>query len=60
MRHHFTKMLKIDDRDDATDAIVQRFWSRATRLPTRSPATRDAQVVDMARWARSRGYIART
>jgi hypothetical protein len=60
MRQHFTKMLKTDDRDDATDAIVQSFWSRATRLPPHSPAAMDAQVVDMARWARSRGHIART
>jgi hypothetical protein len=53
------KMLKTDDGDDATDAIVQRFWSRAIPLATRDAAKTDAQVVDLAQWARSRGHIPR-
>lgn len=59
MRQRLMQMLKNDDGDDATDVIVQRFWSRATPLATRDTAKTDAQVVDLAQWARSRGHIPR-
>jgi hypothetical protein len=60
MRHRLIQMLETDDRDDATDAIVRCFWSRAKPLPARDAAVMDAEVVDFARWARSRGPIVRT
>jgi len=53
-------MLETDDRDDLTDAIVQRFWSRAAPLPHRDATPARAKVVDLTRWARSRGHVART
>jgi|HubBroStandDraft_6_1064221.scaffolds.fasta_scaffold77585_2 hypothetical protein len=59
MRQRFMQMLENDDGDDATDAIVQRFWSRASPLATRNAEDTDAQVVDLAQWARSRGHTRR-
>jgi len=60
MRQRLTDMLETDDRDDLTDAIVQRFWSRAAPLPHRDATPARAKVVDLTRWARSRGHVART
>jgi hypothetical protein len=60
MRQQLMRMLETDDRDDATDAIVQTFWSRAKPVPASDPEATDAKVVDFARWVRSRGHIART
>ena len=57
MRQRLIQMLKSDDGDDATDAIVQRFWLRAAPLAARGPAKTDGQVVDIAQWARLRGHI---
>jgi hypothetical protein len=59
MRHRFMRMLESDDGDDTTDAIVQRFWSRASPLATRNAEDTNAQVVDLAQWARSRGHSPR-
>jgi hypothetical protein len=59
MRHRLMQMLKLDDRDDATDAIVQSFWSRAKPRCALGPAAKDAKVVDLARWVRLRGRMTR-
>ena len=60
MRQRLIQMLETDDGDDATDAIVQRFWLRAAPLAARGTAKPDGQVVDIAQWARSRGHIPRS
>jgi hypothetical protein len=60
MRHRLMQLLNTDDRDDRTDAIVKTFWSRAKPLRAREATATDATVIDLVRWARSRGHTVRT
>jgi hypothetical protein len=55
MRQRFVQVLRSEEGDDVMDAVVRRFWTRAIPIPARVAHPVDAQVVDLARWARGRG-----
>jgi hypothetical protein len=59
MRQLLLQVLGSEDNDGEMTDVVRRFWTRAKPLPARTERRPDAQVVDLARWARAHREPAR-
>jgi len=49
MRQELSRVLAIEDTDEAHDAVVRSFWTRA-RAKTLSTSPAGARVIDLLGW----------
>jgi len=54
MRRELVQVLRSEEGDDGMDAVVRRFWTRASPLPARVARPAAAEIVDLARYAQRR------
>jgi hypothetical protein len=61
MRQRFVNVLETAESGEterAVEVALDGFWARAKTIPTRGGG-KDAQVIDLARWATQRSKIVR-
>lgn len=57
MRQQFLQVLRSPETNDEMTDVVRRFWTRAKPLARPlPPSSDDAQVIDLATWARTHRF----
>jgi len=60
MRQRLAQMLDSEDRDQASAALMRRFWSRVEPRPEPTYGRgREAEVIDLPTWLGSRRDVTR-